>query len=331
MKISKDSKVLIVMFLILLVGTFFVYSPSHNKENKISTTFNADSKGVKAFYTLLGRLGYNTGRLYKGYDTIPKNAKLIIVVQPVIKIDDEECWALKEWIQNGGTVLFFSDGLSKVPAMFGSDRNVAKGRVYSFSSRDAITNKGMRNYKNAVNILSIIDKNTDRNGLILFDEYHHGIIKSRPFLSYISSQVKICLIILAAAGLILCYSRGRRFGAVRKLPNSDSLLPGYEFVEAVAMMYKKSGASGLAAGILCNSFKQEICRKFGFASDVGSGQIVLRIESAYNKDIASRVENILRICENSKNNRKLTESELVEIARDIHNMEKELGLGRINN
>lgn len=329
MKISRDGWVLIAMFLLVFVGAILIQQPNKEKEDTISTSFNADAQGVKAFYSLLQKLGYNADRLRMPYDQMPKKAKLLIVVQPIAEMSDDEQWALEDWVQNGGTAIFFSDDLKNIPASFGSTQKIGRGMVYTFSSRAQITNKGMRNYRNAVQLIDLINRHAHKNDFILFDEYHHGFMESRPLLSYLSNQVKVALVMLIAAGLVLCYSRGRRFGAVRGLPKSDALRPGYEFVESVAMLYKKSGATGLAAEILCKSFKQEICRKLGVASDASTAQISWRIESDFNKDISERVDKLLAVCDGGKVKHKKTEPELLEMAREIQQLEKELGLGRI--
>ena len=63
MKRSQDIWLLIGLFVLLLVGAYFAASPSKTTESKAPTSYNADPKGVKAFYTLLQRLGYRVNRL----------------------------------------------------------------------------------------------------------------------------------------------------------------------------------------------------------------------------------------------------------------------------
>lgn len=340
MKRSRDLWILIGMFLALFLGAYFFAIQTPPSRSPVSTTYNPAPKGVKAFYTLLGRLGYRTGRLTRSYAHLPKNVKLLFVVQPytygsgisidgekndLAQITDSEEQALLKWIKKGGTVVFLSDRFSKVPQTFYKTRALGKGRIYAFNSRKTIINKGMRDYKNALALLKIIDRHTNRSGLILFDEYHHGIRRETGGEQAISSQVAAALWVGLAALLLLCYSQARRFGAVRNLPASETVRPGFEFVESVGRLYQRAGASNLAAEILCRSFKQGLCTKLGLASDTPRGRVLENLRHGLKQETLERVDKILAGCEPAAGE-KLAESELLNIAEEIHLLEKELGL-----
>ena len=343
MKRNSDTWVLIIMFIVLLIGGILLAAPKRTSESMVSTTYNPDRMGVKAFYTLMTRLGYSNDRLLQPYNNIPGNTKVIIVVQPHIgnerigfegmgtfrDITSEERDSLKSWISKGGVVLFFSDNLRGVPAVFGSTQKLGKGMVYALNSRKSITNWGMRDSKNAVKILNIIEKHANKRDLVLFDEYHHGF-KSESASMPIGKQAKIALIMLAIAGLVLCYARGRRFGAVRNLPSSETLRPGFEFVESVGRLYQRANAADTAAEILCKSFKNNLCMKLGLSVDASRNEIMRRLDSGTDNAIAARVGEVIANCESTKAGQKLAESELLHIAREIQKLEQELGLG-INN
>lgn len=339
---KKDAVILIVLLVALIVGSIFVARPKKSKESKVSTTYNADPMGTKAFYTLLQRMGYHADRLDRPYTEMPKNAKILIVVQPSTAtennsftqnilgpgISDEESKALDNWVNSGGTVIFLADELEGVPATFGSTHKSGKGFIYAFPSRKTITNKGMRNPGNAMKLLRIIDKHASKSDLIVFDEYHHGIIQSRPLLSYISSQVWTAIIIAFIALVLLVYSRGRRFGAVRSLPPSETVRPGYEFVESVARLYQRAHASELAADVLCESFRQGLCLKLGLSSDSHTDKISSRLSEEVTAELAARANKVLAQCDRAiLAGEKPTQEELVDIARELFDLEKELGIG----
>src|ERR1039458_6833006 len=127
---KRDAWLLILLFAALFVGALFLASPGVNNESTASTSFNADAKGVKAFYSLLTRLGYNADRLYKPYTHLPRALRVLVVVQPAPQshwtegsmstesITDEEESALYEWIKGGGVALFISDGFKEIPPTF---------------------------------------------------------------------------------------------------------------------------------------------------------------------------------------------------------------------
>ncbi|MCL5104117.1 MAG: DUF4350 domain-containing protein [Armatimonadetes bacterium] len=360
MRRSGDIWILAAMFVLLCVGGYFVSSPGTNIESKASTSYNPDPKGVKVFYVLLGRLGYSTDRLRQPYTELPKKACVLIAVEPHSltpdkAVDDEgdseyrisgaESAALENWVRGGGTVIFLSNKLKGVPEDFRVTRTLGKGHIHAFDSSRLITNKGMRNEKNAMALLDIIGESTDpgcfgsrsvaelpkHERLILFDEYHHGLGEGKPLLASLSRQVKMSIIIFLTAALVLCYSKGRRFGAVRNLPKSETLRPGYEFVESVARLYRRAHATDLAAGILCDSFKQELCSKLGLAPDVPREQIARRLEIDSSMELSGRVGRLFADCERSKAGQKPTESELVDMAVEIRNLEQELGIGGTHN
>jgi hypothetical protein len=272
------------------------------------------------------------------YTELPSTARLLIVVQPSMSqgdnklsrgiggpgISDEEQDYLTAWVKRGGTVIMLADDLDGVPATFDSTHKLGKGYVYAFPSRKKITNKGMRNSKNAIELIDIINKHTTKSDLILFDEYHHGIIDSKPLSSYISRQVWIAIWIIVFAGMLLIYSKGRRFGAVRKLPSDESIRPGYEYVESVARLYQRAHASDLAAEILCDSFRQSMCAKLGVSADDETDRIVYRLSEEVNPETAGRVKGLLMRVPAGE---RLTEEELVDIAGEVRKLEKELGIG----
>jgi len=326
MKVSHDGITLIVLFVALAVICALMMGPSVQTKSDLSTTYNPDANGVKAFYTLLGdRLGYSVNRLEAPYMDMPSEAKVLVVVAPLEQtpIVAKERDALENWVRAGGTAIFISDSLKNVPARFGSTRKLGKGFVYAMNSKRIITNKGMRDYKNAVNILDIIAEHAiSSRALILFDEYHHGIGQSNAAAIHIQRQVKIGIVVLAVALLVLCYGKGRRFGAVRNLPASERLRPGFEFVESIGRLYERAGAADLAAEILVKSMRQGICLKLGLSPDAPKETIVRQLESDGLEQVARKVDELL-IYEQA--GQSLSKSELLHVAREIHSVEKELG------
>ncbi|MGC8862077.1 MAG: DUF4350 domain-containing protein [Armatimonadota bacterium] len=314
MRRRSDAWILGLLVVLLLAGSYFAAGPRSGKENKDSTTWNPDPNGVKAFYTLLGeRLGYKVAQLRRPYDQIPPAARLLIVVQPASAprpvtrsnilpwsnrpehISAEEADALMKWVRGGGVVMFFADRLRGIPTKFRSTGRVGRGAVYAFSSRRPITNRGMRDYRNAVAILRIVDRHVTKDGLIIFDEYHHGFAESRPLASYVSRQVWTALGMIFVAGLVLCHTYGKRFGAVRSLPTRSTARPGVEFVQALARLYQRAGATDLAADILC-----------GVRPDGTTHQAEVRTKCRRGSESSGQV---------------LTPPELVAIANRVHELE----------
>lgn len=331
MRVSRDGVFLLALFVVLVLGIALFVQPNSRPVSDVSTTYSAAPNGVKAFYTLLGdRLGYNVDRFEHPYTELPKRASMLVVVNPLVKvpIDDDEADALRRWVESGRTVIFVSDSLKGVPEAFMLTRRMGKGHVYSMDSLNLITNRGVRDYRNAMKVLGKVQAHARPRDLILFDEYHHGLgaSKTQALLIHTQPQVKVGAALIVIALASLCYGRGRRFGAVRNLPKSQSLRPEFEFVESVARLYDRAGAADVAADILTQDLRQNLCRMLGQASDAPTEAIVRQIASEGHEQAARRVSRLLE----AQAGQKLSKSELVFIAGEINAVEKELGLGEVN-
>ncbi len=327
MRLSRDA-----LLLIGLLGAAVVFALTYgggkSRKSDVSTSYSTYDSGVKAVYTLLGdRLGYNVDRLLAPYTDMPKDARVLVVVGPLplFPIEQDERQSLDKWIAAGGIAVFISDSLRNIPAQYGTSRAIGRGHVYAINSRKAITNKGARDYRNVMRVVNIIAEHTKPGDLILFDEYHHGIGRSAAgaILLHTQRQVEAGAVVVALGLLALCYSKGRRFGAVRSLPSYETRRPEFEFVESIARLYQRAGASDVAAGILVGSLRQGLCAKLGLSSDAPRELIVQRLEAEGSNDAARSVSGILA---GAQAGQKMSKSELLNIAREIHSVEKELGL-----
>ncbi len=327
MKLSRDALVLIVL-LGIAAALPLTQRSNRRADTGISTSYSNYDSGVKAVYTLLGdRLGYNVDRLLAPYTEMPGAARVLVVVAPVRSspIEQEELQALDRWIEAGGTALFISDSLQGIPARYGATRAMGKGFIYAINDREVITNKGVKDYRNALKVVNIVAKHAGRDDLVLFDEYHHGLGRSKlgSVLLHTQRQVKTGAAVIAVALLALCYSKGRRFGAVRSLPSREYRRPESEYVESVARLYQKAGAADVAADILINSVKQRLCLKLGLAPDAPLETIARRLESEGHTGAAVAVR---RLTPSAQAGQRISKSELMNIARETHLVEKELGL-----
>jgi hypothetical protein len=330
MKGSKDILLLAVMFLVLAVGLHYLAREKETKENKVSSSYNADPMGTKAFYTLLrDRLGYNADRLTTPFDRIPRDARVLIVVEPQdagpFQPASNEGTSLLDWVERGGTLIYA--GSEPIDRVFGIGLRgkTGKGQVCLVSSPKLLTNRGMRSYRNAVEMVALVAKHASKRDLILFDEYHHGFVQNKTMLAMLSRPVRMSLIVFALAALAAAYSMGRRFGAVREAPVEDTLRPGSEFVEAVGRLYRNAGATDVAAEIMRDSFVPRLYRKIGIAEGAAPRQAMTRLTELLGEERASAAFSVLQP---TAAGHKPSEHELLHIAREIQQLEKELGLER---
>ncbi|MGI6294906.1 MAG: DUF4350 domain-containing protein [Armatimonadota bacterium] len=329
MRPSKDAWFLIGVFVMLVVLMALFSTRQPRSTSTVSTSYSTNEYGVKAFYTLLGeRLGYNVARLHDPYNQLPADSKVLLVIQPLDEhpIAPEETAALQRWVNDGGVVVFLASSTKQLPAGFKTNRSIGKGQVYVRLTKDLLTNKSLADYRRALPVLDLISAHArpnTANDLILFDEYHHGLQRSKPiaFIGFFPQQIRIAAVIIAVALIALGYGQARRFGAVRGLPESNSRRPEFEYVESVARLYERAGASDLAADILLQSFRQRLCRSFGLNSDSDSRAIVERLQNRLDKQTATSIK---RLLDSDKSGTELTQPELLSMARQIHALETKL-------
>ncbi len=292
-------------------------------ESESPSSRNTGKAGTKVLYLLLGRLGYKTERLDKPLTEIPKDTKLILAMGPISSLSTEERESLEKWVSSGGTLM-----VSRT--IFGSGKGwdeleegpMGKGQIVQTFG---MTN-GMLVYRElAYEEVKEIEKYVRPGDSILFDEYH--LVSHDGDEVSVSPQANAAIILLFVVVLVACYARGRRFGAVRDELELSSLRPGFEYVSAVAQLYKRAHAPQVAAASLCKTFKRKLCSKLGLPSDASIEDI---IEQAENSDIPKLDEltKLLQTCEPGAASEPMEESELLRVAREIHDMEEELGLER---
>jgi hypothetical protein len=321
-----------VLFVALIFGLHHFTRPKEAEEDFSPSSYNADPSGTKAFYTLLGeRLGYKADRLTAPYDRLPANARVLIAIEPDWETDRSlgpemernERLAVASWVRKGGTLIVASSRLEDLPRELRRTGPLGSGRVHVFPSPKRLTNKGMRDPRNAVDMAALVSRHASKQDLVLFDEYHHGYAESKPVMAMISRPVRMSLIVFVIAGLLAAYSRGRRFGAVRSEPEAESIRPGSEFVEAMGRLYRRAGATDVAMEIMRDSFLPRLHRKLGVTADSSPDHVAARANAVCGEDCAAAVTRLLNA---RPAGHKPSEQELLHAARDIQKLEKELGL-----
>lgn len=326
MRISKDACFLIILFAVAIALSMMFTGTRSNSKSDVSTTYSTGAQGVKAFYTLLGdRLGYNVSRLNMPYTEMPRDVGVLVVVQPVdsTPISPDERDALNRWVRSGGTAIFISDSVKKLPSGFRTTRRLDKGFVYVFGSRKVVTNSGLKDYRNAIPLIEAISAHSASGGRILFDEYHHGFgtSKTAALLMHTSRQVKAGAVIVIAALVALGYGKARRFGAVRSLPNDNMLRPEFEYVESVARLYERANANNLTADILIQSLRQRLCQRFSLPQDASRQAIVQHLQNQVDEPTAQYAG---RLLDDEHASRRLSKSDMLSIAQQVHSLESRL-------
>jgi hypothetical protein len=90
----------------LAVFTEIGVSSSDRRTHDMFSSLSPAPDGAKALYTLLGDLGYRTGRLLEAFEAgSTEDLDVLVVIQPVKPITQQERDALLDWLEGGGTML----------------------------------------------------------------------------------------------------------------------------------------------------------------------------------------------------------------------------------
>lgn len=131
MRISKDGLILVITVLALGVGIYFIAVRSYTRPDSPSS-YSIGKQGTKALYMLLDKLGFSVGRQTRSLHSIPRNARVMFLVNPD-SVVSEDVEALTKWVRKGNTlVLAVSDTYSVAPS-FGVDL-----RSIEFSSESTV-------------------------------------------------------------------------------------------------------------------------------------------------------------------------------------------------
>ncbi len=148
---------------------------------------------------------------------------------------------------------------------------VGQGRIVAIADPMAISNSALRSADNAVWLVTLAA--AWGNGMVLFDEYHHGFGEKRSVarLAWAFSKTPWgwCLWQIGTAALLYFFVYRRRFGRISEpaVPSHSSPL---EQVDARAGIFHAAGAQRLAVDLIMQNLSQELGHSHGRAIDVAT-------------------------------------------------------------
>jgi hypothetical protein len=197
------------------------------------------------------------------------------------------------------------------------------GRIVILSDPYVISNGGISLEDNLQLTLNTI---AGLSGLIAFDEYHQGRgATHNALVAYFAGTP-----ILAIAGqivliiLVILWTRGRRFGRPLPLPQVDRR-SSLEFVASMAELQQRARALDLAIENIYSRTRRVLTRYAGVDYHSSRAEIAERVASRSSLDRA-RLETLMRSCEETVNGTPVSERQSVELARQLREVERALGL-----
>ena len=167
-------------------------------------------------------------------------------------------------------------------------------------------------------------------GRILFDEYHQGYVDGDSLWEAVGRPGRLAAFQLLILVVLVAYSAGRRFGLPRPLPEKSRI--SSEYVRSLADLYRRARAGDTALTGLYGTFRRDLCRAIGVAPDT-KVDVVAKVGAAAlaggKPDVESRLHELMDSCEAkiSGGPRAVPDRELLQVARGLEAMRKELQLG----
>lgn len=211
-----------------------------------------------------------------------------------------------------------------------ADAAVGAGRVVALTDPFIVSNTGIAKADNLVLALNLMADRPD--GLIAFDEYHHGHgnqgllgAASGGFMSYFKgTPVPWIMAQIALVSALAVYSRGRRF--VRPTPlRVERRTTNLEFVSSMANVIRLARARDLAMENVYSEFRRKLCR-YAFAP---SRLPTPRLSAAVARRLQGN-ERELRLllmrCEQVAQGTAASDSDLLKLVREIREIQSKMKL-----
>ena len=203
------------------------------------------------------------------------------------------------------------------------DYAYGSGSIVLLSDPYIVSNSGIKLNDNLQLALNII---TAREGLIAFDEYHQGRGPiQNSFAGYFAGTP--VLLIAGQLGLIVLlvlWTRGNRFGRPLPLHQVDRR-SSLEFVASMAELQQRARAFDLAIENIYTRTRRVLARHAGVDYNSSRSEIASRIALRGTID-ATRLETLMRECEEVINGRPCTWRESIDLVRRLREVERDLGL-----
>ena len=206
-----------------------------------------------------------------------------------------------------------------------ADMQVGEGRVVMLTDPHVVANNGISKADNVVLALNLLSDRPD--GLIAFDEYHHGYGASASggMMAYFSGTPIPWM--LAQAGLIaafVIYTYGRRFA--RPLPlRRERRTTNLEFVSSMANIARLANATDLAIQNIYSEFRKRLCRYGGLPAKTETPRIASVVASRAKID-EKELRSLLARCEAIERGKQVSDSELLNLVGRIREIEAQLKL-----
>jgi hypothetical protein len=198
------------------------------------------------------------------------------------------------------------------------------GRIVLLSDPFIVANNGINRADNLQFAINVV---TGNGGLVAFDEFHQGHTATHNALIQYFEGTPILALCgqFALIGLMVIWSRGRRFARPLPLPQVDRR-SSLEFVASMAELQQRARAHDLALENIYGRVRRVLVRHAGLSNSSPRTEIAARVaaRSGLNQQ---GLETLMRNCEDTINGAPTNAKESLRMARRLRQVESALGLG----
>jgi hypothetical protein len=198
-----------------------------------------------------------------------------------------------------------------------------KGRIVLLTDPFIVANNGI---SRADNLQLAVNLVTGNGGLVAFDEFHQGRSATHNALVQYFEGTPVLAICgqFALIGLMVIWSRGRRFARPLPLPHVDRR-SSLEFVASMAELQQRARAHDLALENIYGRVRRALVRHAGLNHQSPRAQIAARValRSGLNQQ---QLETLMRRCEDAINGAPTNAKDSLRLVRQLRQIESALGL-----
>lgn len=201
------------------------------------------------------------------------------------------------------------------------------GQIVYLTDPYIVSNAGVSLVDNAQLAINII---ASREGLIAFDEYHHGYgaAENRLLEYFAGTPVLWILAQVILLVILLLWSQSRRFA--RPLPvNEPNRLSKLEYVAAFAELQQRTKAYDLALENIYSEFRRSMTRLFGMDNYTTSRKELAQMIAERGRFNELEVFNLIKQCEEIIHGEPTNKKEILRLTSRLREIEETLGLKRI--
>lgn len=206
------------------------------------------------------------------------------------------------------------------------DISYGSGKIVYLSDPYIVSNAGINLVDNSQLALNIV---SSPNGIIAFDEYHHGFgtNNNRLFQYFAGTPVIAIFAQLAILAGFVFFSQSRRFGRPVPEPEPDRLSK-LEYVSAMAELQERTRAFDLAVENIYTDFRRRTARLLGVDNYTVTRRDMARLIAERTKLDPNDVEDVMFQCEDIMHGEPTNKKEVLTLMGRLRVIEDKLGLKR---